>query len=218
MKPLIKLSRITVLTACALWLIKPTLIVHAQLQPCPKFNIDDSAVVCPDCCTNSPAAQGWTDGTSDGAGIQTLTTGYVECGSPTTSCNDGTQFTGCGTQSYTQAVDDPQDCCLPSGTPCNQGTCCSGLVCLSNNSCGTCVPNGSYCGSSGDCCGGYCDPYRNTCGCLGDGNACYNDSECCSGICNSYGTCGSMTCGDPEDSCYEDSDCCSQFCLDDICQ
>ena len=37
MRPPINLLRITVLTACAIWLITPTSTVHAQLQNCDKF-------------------------------------------------------------------------------------------------------------------------------------------------------------------------------------
>jgi hypothetical protein len=149
--------RIIVFTACATWLMMRTPVVYAQLQNCSKFNTEDDVQVCNNCCGSSPYANGWTDGTTSGAGTQQLSTQYASCGSPTTRCPGGTDFTGCGQQPWLQAVDSG-DCCLPSGTPCNQGTCCNGLICLSSNSCGTCISQGGWCGSASDCCSGLSDP------------------------------------------------------------
>lgn len=197
MRPLIYLSRITVLTACAMWLLTRTPIVHAQLQNCSKFNTENGAIVCPSCCSSSPSVMSWTDGTSEGAGTQVLTTMYASCGSATGSCPSGTQYTGCGSEPWLQAVDDPAECCLLSGTPCNQGTCCTDLICLSSNICGACRTTGQTCGATSDCCSGECN--GGTCassgGGAGGGKGC--TGPCCVSTAGPKAACNSPIVIDP---------------------
>jgi hypothetical protein len=180
MRSLTNFLRIAVLTACAIWLITRAPTVHAQLQNCPKLNTEKGVEVCNSCCSSQPSVSNWTDGTSEGAGTQTLETMYANCGSSTNSCPRGTQYTGCGSQPWYEAVDDAS-CCLPSSTPCNQGTCCSGLVCLSSGSCGTCYQNGTSCSLNSDCCAGTCQGHK--CGQCGNlcGNACLDGQTCPNG-------------------------------------
>jgi hypothetical protein len=178
MRPLITLLRITVLTACAIWLITRTPTVHAQLMNCNKFNTS-TEYICNSCCTGHPAEMDWTDGDAQGAGVQVLDQMYANCGNPTSSCPSGTQYTGCasGNNPWFQAPTS-SECCLPSGDPCNQGTCCSGLICLSSNECGRCIGTGQTCGNDYDCCsqnctGGKCS--KCSPGCIQNGNEC----SCC---------------------------------------
>lgn len=156
MRPLITLLRIAILAACAIWLMTRTASVHAQLMNCNKFPTENDTPVCNSCCTNDPLVMNWTDGTAEGAGIQVLSTQYANCGPPRNSCPGGTNYTGCGQEPWLQAVDSA-GCCLPSGYPCNRGTCCHGLICLSNNTCATCINAGQKCGTDSDCCSGNCD-------------------------------------------------------------
>lgn len=157
MKPLIKLSRLAVLIACAAWLLTRTSTVHAQLENCNSFNTESGAIVCNSCCSsNGGPITGWTDGISNGPGIQVLEPQSANCGSPTSSCPSGTQYTGCGSQGWLEAVESA-NCCLPSGfNGCTPGTCCDGLICLSNKVCGACRATGQTCGTSTDCCTGAC--------------------------------------------------------------
>lgn len=148
--------RILVLTGCALWLMR-TPIIHAQ-GGCIKQFYAENGTPCFDCCPKQPQDINISDGTEiDGSqGIKSLFPRTADCGSG--SCNGG----ACGTTAYYVEANDPS-CCLPSGFPCNQGTCCNGLICLSNNTCGSCIANGQSCQSSSDCCtgncaGGYCSP------------------------------------------------------------
>lgn len=171
MRLLTNLSRVTVFNACAIWFMTRAPGVHAKLQNCNKFNTENGIEVCNSCCGSHPAANDWTDGTNEGAGIQVLETQHASCGSPTTSCPSGTQYTGCGSEPWLQAVESPS-CCLPSGYPCNQGTCCHGLICLSNNSCGTCRAVGQACGKNSDCCNNNCS-----------GGTCTNPPPPCDGHC-----------------------------------
>jgi len=89
MRPLIHLSRIAVLTACAMWLLTRTPTVHAGLMNCDKFNTQNGVEVCNSCCSSSPSVDNWTDGTSEGAGTQVLQTEYANCGSARSSCPGG---------------------------------------------------------------------------------------------------------------------------------
>lgn len=91
MKPLINLLRVTVLAACAVWLMTRMPSVHAQLMNCEEYNTENDVDICPDCCTGHPILNSWTDGTSVGAGIQVLDTQYANCGSPQNSCPAGKQ-------------------------------------------------------------------------------------------------------------------------------
>lgn len=82
MQSLTNSLRVTVLAACAMWLMMMrTPIVHAQLQNCAKYNTQNGVEVCNSCCSSHPSVNDWTDGISDGAGIQTLQTTYASCGS-----------------------------------------------------------------------------------------------------------------------------------------
>ena len=154
MKPLIHLLRVTVLFACAMWFLTRTPSVHAM--NCDKFNAT-TEFICNSCCSSSPPEPMWTDGYSEGPGIQVLSPMYANCGSPTTSCPTGTQYTGCtaGNNPWYQAVTDSA-CCSPSGLACNAGACCSPFICLSGNTCGYCRSAGQSCGSPSDCCNGNC--------------------------------------------------------------
>ena len=80
---------------------------------------------------------------------------YANCGSPTNSCPSVTQYTGCtaGDNPWMQAVTD-SDCCSPSGIACNAGARCNGLICLSNNTCGSC--RAIMRRANSDCCNGNC--------------------------------------------------------------
>jgi hypothetical protein len=176
MKWLINLSRVAILTACAIWLVTRTPEVRAQIMNCYAY-ITENTEVCQGCCSGVVIGMDVTDGTTNGPGIQTLDYPPVNCGSCTSTCPGGTSCSVCGEQSYTQAVVN-SDCCLPSGYPCNQGTCCSGLICLSSNTCGACRTTGQTCGTNSDCCGGNCS--GGTCskcpvGCTPVGNTC----SCC---------------------------------------
>ncbi len=71
MRPLITLLRITVLAGCTIWLITRTQTVHAQLMNCDKFDTSTEHI-CNSCCTSNPAGMDWTDGYSQGPGIQQL--------------------------------------------------------------------------------------------------------------------------------------------------
>ena len=188
MKSLISLSRVMVFAACALWFLAQMPSLRAQLQSCPKYNTENNVPLCNDCCTSSGGQSiNWTDGTTNGNGIQTLSTMYPNCGSPTNSCSGGTQSTACSSTSNTwyQAVDDPAECCIPAGTACNQGTCCADLVYLSNNTCGNCRSDGASCGSDSDCCDGTCsDGVCASQDCSLGGDPCEDDSDCCSGYCD----------------------------------
>ena len=173
-KWLISLSRVAVLTACAIWFMTQTPGVRAM--GCATYNTQNNEELCPGCCSSFATGNDWTDGTTNGPGIQNLVTQYANCGSCTSTCQGGTNCGFCGTQGWYQAVNDPS-CCLPSGFACNQGTCCSGLVCLSSGSCGACVDQGQACGADSDCCSGNClsglcskcpvgcTPVGNTCSC-----------------------------------------------------
>ena len=177
MKWLINLSRVAVLTACAIWLMTRTPGVHAQIMNCYTYNTENGVQLCNSCCTSQPLGDNWTDGTISGAGIQVLSPQNANCGSCTLSCPGGTTCSSCGWTSWIQAVAS-SECCLPSGYPCNQGTCCGTLICLSSNTCGTCRSQGASCGADSDCCSGNCtDSKCSKCpvGCTPVGNQC----SCC---------------------------------------
>src|ERR1039458_8570213 len=72
MKWLINLSRVAVLTACAIWLMTRTPGVHAQIMNCYTYNTENGVQLCNSCCTSQPLGDNWTDGTISGAGIQVL--------------------------------------------------------------------------------------------------------------------------------------------------
>src|ERR1039457_3618059 len=177
MKWLINLSRVAVLTACAIWLMTRTPGVHAQIMNCYTYNTENGVQLCNSCCTSQPLGDNWTDGTISGAGIQVLSPQNANCGSCTLSCPGGTTCSSCGWTSWIQAVAS-SECCLPSGYPCNQGTCCGTLICLSSNTCGPCRSQGASCGADPDCCSGNCtDSKCSKCpvGCTPVGNQC----SCC---------------------------------------
>ncbi len=155
MKWLINLSRVAILTACAIWLMTRTPAVHAQLMNCYTFNTQNNEEVCPGCCSSLVTGDNVTDGIPLGPGIQVMDYPPANCGTCTSTCPGGTSCSVCGAQSYQAAVDSP-DCCLPSGYPCNQGTCCGTLICLSNNTCGNCLGQGQACGADSDCCSQNC--------------------------------------------------------------
>src|SRR5579884_189228 len=154
MKHLKNLSRIAVFATSIIWLMTRASVVYAQLQECYTYNAEEGNP-CDTCCNGGSDEQGVSDGTITGPGIQILSSMFENCGS-SASCPGPNPNGYCGTQSWLQAVDDPVDCCLPSGSPCNQGTCCNGLMCLSNNTCGTCRASGQSCGTNSDCCNGNC--------------------------------------------------------------
>jgi hypothetical protein len=175
MKWLINLSRVAILTACAIWLMTRTPEVRAQIMNCYTYNTENTEV-CQGCC--SAVVEGTNViVTPDGPGIQVPITVPINCGSCTSTCAGGAGCSVCGAQSYTQAVVD-SDCCLPSGFPCNQGTCCNGLICLSRVTCGTCRTTGQTCGVNSDCCSGNCSGgkcLKCPVGCTQVGNSC----SCC---------------------------------------
>lgn len=154
MRLLINLLRLTVLTVGVMWLLTmQTPSVHAQLQNCSKFNTE-SGNPCVSCCNGGSEQMDLTDGTSEGAGIQELSSVQVNCGT-STSCPGPNPSSYCGSRSYQTAVNSAS-CCLPSGFACNQGTCCSPYMCLSNKTCGYCRSSGQSCGANSDCCNGNC--------------------------------------------------------------
>src|SRR5579875_2394255 len=166
MKHLKNLSRIAVFATSIIWLMTRASVVYAQLQECYTYNAEEGNP-CDTCCNGGSDEQGVSDGTITGPGIQILSSMFEYCGS-SASCPGPNPNGYCGTQSWLQAVDDPVDCCLPSGSPCNQGTCCSGLICLSNNTCGACIGGGGACGANSDCCSSVCcngTCTNNTCSC-----------------------------------------------------
>ena len=167
-----------------MWSLTKAPSLRAQLTPCPKFNAS-TEYICNDCCTANPPSMFWTDGTSEGAGTQTLQQMYSNCGSATNSClGGGTQSTDCGSQPWDQAVDD-STCCSPAGVACDAGACCDSLTCLSTGICGACYSNGSACGANSDCCYGSCN--NGICSsqaCEPDDGPCFDGTDCCSGICD----------------------------------
>ena len=153
MKWLINLSRVAILTACAIWLMTRTPGVRAQIMNCYTYETQNTEV-CQGCCS------AYINGTNviqfqNGPGYQVPNTVDINCGSCTNTCNGGTSCGVCGASSYLQAVPS-SDCCILSGDPCNQGTCCSGLICLSSNTCGSCLTENQACGADSDCCSGNC--------------------------------------------------------------
>src|SRR5579883_3077026 len=132
MENLSSIFRILVLTAGALWLTRIQTI-HAQgIGPCygstciKQFDTEFGSA-CYDCCSSQPLANDIIDGVIDASqGLYSPQNNTMDCGN-TNACVG----VSCGTQTYCTAVLDAT-CCLPAGTPCNQGTCCSGLICLSN--------------------------------------------------------------------------------------
>lgn len=156
-----------------------------------------------------------TSGTPDGQpGMQTLNNlAPVYCGSATNSCNGGTASNECGWQTFTQAEDDPDYCCAPSGYPVNEG-CCNGLIPLSNGTCGACIANGQHANSPGDCCSNETDNSGTCVPCVPLGNFCVYDSDCCSQLCENYAC---VSCLPGGASCSQDTDCCGQWCSDGLC-
>src|SRR5579875_884127 len=168
MENLSSIFRILVLTAGALWLTRIQTI-HAQgIGPCygstciKQFDTEFGSA-CYDCCSSQPLANDIIDGVIDASqGLYSPQNNTMDCGN-TNACVG----VSCGTQTYCTAVLDAT-CCLPAGTPCNQGTCCSGLICLSNNTCGACIGGGGACGANSDCCSSVCcngTCTNNTCSC-----------------------------------------------------
>lgn len=181
MRPVTRLFAVTVLAACAWWCMRSVLTVHAQGQ-CGSFDTSYENP-CPTCCLGGTDQRNVTDGFSNGAGMESVTTEYLPCGK-SGDCPGPDPNRYCADPPYLVANPDPS-CCLPSGSPCNQGTCCDDLICLSNNSCGQCTQNGSYCSNSTDCCSAFCNTDSNTCGfqCGLTDSICSIDSDCCSGSC-----------------------------------
>ncbi len=187
MPHLYRLMKMIVMTACVLWFLR-TPVVHAQYGgECIKQFETTNDTPCFDCCPMQPQITNLVTGIIDAsAGVYSSTEGGADCGGGT--CNGGS----CGTTNYFTAQMD-SECCLPSGTsPCSGGTCCPGLQCLSNNSCGVCAASGQYCSDSSDCCSLFCDTGTHTC----------QDDEC----------------GLPGDECDIDGDCCSYACSDGYCE
>ncbi len=183
MRPLRRLFGVTVLSALAWCLTRPVPTVHAwQLGACADYD-RTTENPCASCCLGGTIVSNVTDDFVNGPGTEILVSQYMDCGT-SGSCIGGNAY--CQNFSYEQAIDDPADCCLPSGTPCNQGTCCSGLICLSDNTCGQCIQDGTSCSSNTDCCSGFCNPDTNTCGelCGLTDAYCSVDSDCCSYFCN----------------------------------
>jgi hypothetical protein len=181
MKALKNLLTVVVLSAVIWWLMPAALTVHAQILQCDNY-ITENTDPCNSCCAGGSTQDGVTDGYPTGAGLQTLSTPSIDCGS-SGSCPGPNPDSYCGTGTFIQASND-SSCCIPSGTPCNSGTCCGDLVCLSNNTCGACIQNGYSAPSDSDCCSGF----RNGIDCSDycyppDYSTCFEDSDCCSGSC-----------------------------------
>ncbi len=185
MKPVTRLFAVAVLAASTWWCMKPVPVVQAQGQ-CANFDRQYENP-CDSCCLGGTDESDVTDGFTNGPGMETLQSNSLDCGT-SGDCIGGNAF--CRNFGYLQALDDP-NCCLTSGTPCNQGTCCSGLICLLSNTCGVCIQDGSYCSSSADCCSEFCNTDSNTCG---------------------------YVCGLSDSICSIDSDCCSYACIDGYCE
>lgn len=174
MRGLNSVLRVVIFTACALWFMR-TSAVHAQFggDICVKQFATENGTPSFDCCPKQPQAQAIIIDCEDCTqGLYTADQEYANCGGGT--CNGGDCSTS--TPYFVAAMD--ANCCLPSGTPCNQGTCCQGLICLSNNTCGRCVGTGQTCGNDYDCCsqnctGGKCSKCPP--GCIQNGNEC----SCC---------------------------------------
>ena len=210
MKPLNRLFRVVVFSGCAVWLMTQTQPVRAQLQSCNKFDSQDGNP-CDTCCNGGSQEMGISDGIITGAGYQMLVPQPENCGT-SAGCPGPNPNGYCGTQSWQKAVDDPADCCLPTGTPCNQGTCCGGLICLSNNKCGTCIANGQSSQSPADCCSGLRDPNSGQCVmCLNNGIGCSTNSQCCSANCYNL-TCSATSCPDTA-SCQDHSTFATDYCM-----
>ncbi len=183
MRPVVRLFTIAVLSTCAWWCMRPVPAVHAQIMECNAYDRQDEDP-CDTCCSVGTYQQNVTDGFVNGPGMQTIVENSEDCGT-SVSCPGPNPNGYCGTTFFNQAVDDPADCCLPEGSPCNQGICCDDLVCLSNNSCGQCLQDGSSCYYDTDCCSEFCNSDSNTCGpaCGLSGDYCSVDSDCCSYAC-----------------------------------
>jgi hypothetical protein len=184
MRRLTGLFRILIFSA-AVWILWYThiAIVHAQFggDSCIKeFDTDGpDGSPCPDCCPNQPIVANIIITPADTSpGYQSPVLQSSDCGSP-----DCTGI-GCGNIQYYVAVQDGS-CCVVEGDPCNQGSCCNGLQCLSNNTCGTCISDDESCYYDADCCSGFCEPDTHTCGppCTPFGEECSVDEDCCSGAC-----------------------------------
>ncbi len=184
MKPATRLLTVAVLVACAWWRMRPVPAVHAQIMQCDSYD-RRTDYPCNSCCSaGNTSFNNITDGFVEGAGMETIVQTYQDCGK-SVSCPGPYPDQYCGPTYFNRAVDDPAECCLPSGDPCNQGTCCAGLICLSGNVCGPCIQDGNSCYYDTDCCSGWCNPDSNTCGepCGLTGEYCSDDSDCCSYAC-----------------------------------
>lgn len=162
-----------------LWFMR-TPVIHAQFGgSCIRQYETEDGSPCFDCCPNNSNVAGIITGVADSSpGFYSESAKYVDCGGGT--CNGG----DCGTTLYYVAEQDGS-CCIPAGDPCNQGTCCNGLQCLSDNTCGTCIGDYQSCSVDSDCCSGFCDPDIHECSfpCIPFGEECSYDGECCSGAC-----------------------------------
>ncbi len=180
MKSLSSLLRVVVFAACTFWLIRAPS-VHAQGE-CIKQFYTENGSPCFSCCASTPQVQDLSDGTEvdPSPGFVSLMPGSADCGSGASTCPPSGG--PCGSTQYFQAVQD-SSCCSPSGSPCDLGRCCSGLMCLSDNTCGTCIGDGGTCGADSDCCSGTC---LGSCveACLPDYSECFDDYDCCSGVCD----------------------------------
>ncbi len=198
-----RLLRVSVLAICAVWLIR-TPAVHAQFGgTCINQFETGNGTPCFLCCPSQPQDNNIIQGIIDASqGTQSADYRRAYCGGGT--CNGG----DCGNVDYSVAVEDGT-CCFPSGRSCtSQGQCCSGLVCLYNDTCGVCTPLGGACSDPRACCSQECE--TGTCvTCLSNGQYCAFDSDCCSGFCGDNLQC----CLGYGQFCTEDSDCCSgNFC------
>lgn len=189
MKSVSKLLAVAIFAACTWWCVRSVPAVHAQIMSCNEYDTQDENP-CDPCCLGGATEPNVTNGFVNGDGIESLSTQSLDCGL-SGSCQGPNPNGYCGQTEYLQANNDA-DCCLPSGYPCNQGYCCGGLVCLSNNTCGLCNQ---------------------------DGDSCASEADCCSGFCNAEtGTCGTGGCGLTDDYCSVDSDCCSYSCVGGYCE
>jgi hypothetical protein len=130
--------------------------------------------------------------------LASLSLGAAGCGVTCTpdSCSngccgsDGICYTGqapgyCGLNGATCGLC-PAGCLAQGVAGCTTvGTCCDGLICRSDDTCGQCLgPDGGACASSADCCAnlaclaGACTP------CGQFGAVCTVDSDCCGDDCD----------------------------------
>jgi hypothetical protein len=123
----------------------------------PCWTFDTSNEVCTSCCVHSLAEipnEIWNVISDSGSQADEYV-GYP-CGGQNPI--NPTCEPVCQSGYYDMAQEDPACECSPTGYSCSGSVngCCTGLICRSDNNCGTCSAIGQSCGDNDDCCSGSC--------------------------------------------------------------